>query len=430
MADDDAPEARSRLSTAGFLYGSRLYQAALGFGTSIIVARVLGPEHRGRYFLATTLALGSSVLAGLSMEAGAFWAVAERRAGVQKLFEVMGRCVLAAVVLASAGYLVVGVSFGLLSPVPALTIVSGLALVPVVTTQRVLDKIAFSVDRTELAAKGILVAATTYFLLVGLLAAVEQLSSTSVVLSLVASGLMGQLVPGVGLARAASRVPDESQPFGIRDIMRVGAENHLGVAAVWLGRRADVLVLANFVDGRSLGIYTLAITLTDLILLSSDVLAQSALGLQGSLSQKDSAKLSVRLAADSARIAGIQAALLVTVGWLLILVTFGREWTGVYPISVALAPGIMALAYIQPLVIVFIRHNRSLESAKVIAAGAALKLVATVLLAEPLGVIAVAAISSVIWILAALVLVRRFHQLFGLKAWAPTGLHPGGYRSR
>ena len=202
------------------------------------------------------------------------------------------------------------------------------------------------------------------------------------------------------------------------------------VAAVWLGRRADVLVLANFVDGRSLGIYTLAITLTDLILLSSDVLAQSALGLQGSLSQKDSAKLSVRLAADSARIAGIQAALLVAVGWLLILVTFGREWTGVYPISVALAPGIMALAYIQPLVIVFIRHNRSLESAKVIAAGAALKLVATVLLAEPLGVIAVGAISSVIWILAALVLVRRFHQLFGLQAWAPTGLHPGGYRSR
>jgi O-antigen/teichoic acid export membrane protein len=75
--------------TASIVYGSKLVNAAFGFVTAIIIARILGPAGRADYFLTSTLAIGIFTVFNLGLEISIFWALSERRVAVRRLKRAM-----------------------------------------------------------------------------------------------------------------------------------------------------------------------------------------------------------------------------------------------------------------------------------------------------------------------------------------------------
>ena len=413
--------------TAGLLYGSRVGFALVGVVTTVIVARVLGPEERGWYFLAMTVGLGVFVAVHLSLDQGAFWAIAERAATACQLWRPMLVCGTSALAVALGGYAVLAGTGLLLDGVPSATVVAAALLIPVSLVQQLAGGVVYALGRARVAAIGLLTAAAIQLAGTVALAVADRLDSTTALGVLVLSTGVGAWPMLAALSAANRGEQTRLAQFGMVELLGVSLRNHLGVASIWLARRADVLVVSVYVSAGDLGVYTLAVTLAEFVLLSADTIAQAALGHQGSLERGDSGRLSVALAADSTRIALAQVVLLAALGWPILAVGFGREWLDAYPMVLALLPGIVALAYVRPLLASFVRSGRSLETSLAIAAAAAFKIAATALVVKPFGLVTVGVVSSVAWIAAAVVIMWRMRAALGLQLWAPS-LVPGVLR--
>lgn len=410
--------------TVGILYGSRLGSALVGVVTTVIVARVLGPDQRGAYFLAQTVALGAFSLAHLSLDQGTFWAVAERSARVRQLWRPLALWTGAATIAAVVGYAALVGSGVLLDGVSSATVIVAAVLIPASLVLQFSSGLVYAFGQARVAAFGVAVAAGIQLVGTVAFALAGRLDSTTAIAVVVVSTLLGTW-PMLATLYATGR-HDEPRlaKFRIRELLGVSIQNHLGVVSIWLARRADILVISFFVSAGDLGVYTLAVTLTEFVLLSADAVAQAALGRQGALERGDSGRLSVALAADSTRIALVQVIMLGALGWPILLLGFGREWLDAYPSILALSPGIVALAYVRPLLAIFIRTGHSLELSLAIAVAAGLKIGATGVFAEHFGPVAVAAASSVAWIVAAMLIMWRMRAALDLRLWAPS-LVPG-----
>ena len=412
-----------RLPDFAFVYGARVAQATVGLALAVAIARVLGPEQRGWYFLAITVALGFYYLASLSVDQGIFWAVSERGARIPDLLRGLAGLALAITLAGCAAYLTLGVWTGLTDEVPLATALAASLMIPASAGRLVVDGALYAVGAPRVAALGLFVWALAQLALVAGLIVIGELDSTTVVIALGLSGIIG-LGPGVAHLWRSARgvVRRRVVPWG--RVVVVGLQNHVGVLSLWLARRVDVIVIAPFVSPRDLGLYTIAVTLTEFLLISSEALAQAGLGRQGRLERGAAGAFSTALAADAVRLGVAQAVAVALVGYPFLRYALGAEWAAAYPVLIGLLPGIVCLTYVRPLIPAFVRANRSLEMSAAVGLAAAVKVVGTILLAPGLGLAGVAGVASVAWALAAGLIAWRAAAVLGIPLWAPSRI-PG-----
>jgi O-antigen/teichoic acid export membrane protein len=202
-----------------------------------------------------------------------------------------------------------------------------------------------------------------------------------------------------------------------RSLLGVGLRNHLAVVGLWLALRADVVIVAQLVNKRDLGLYSLAVTLAEVMLLATDALALSALGRHRALRREASISYSVAVASQAARVAAMESLLVIGLGWPLILLAYGHEWLGAYPVLLCLAPGTIALGYMRPLGAAFIRAGRALERSAVMAAAATVNVGGALLATPLLGILGAAITSTSAYALGAALLAWRVRSSLGLKPW-------------
>ena len=407
--------------TAWVVYGSKVAGALVGFATSIVIARVLGPDGRADYFIASTVGLGVFAVCHLSVDQSIFWALAERRAPVARIVKAITPLAFVAAAVATALYWAVGFLGGFFNEVPNSTAFAGMLLAPVLVGRLILDTFLYASDRARVASLSLVLTAILQLAGIGALAAVGDVTSATVIVVSAASTFAGGL-PNAAVVAQLSSGFRTMRPLDLRPLMRVGLSTHLAVIAFWLALRADVLIVSRLVSKHDVGIYSLAVTLAEVILLASDALALTALGLHPRLDREQSYTYSVEVGAGAARVAALQVVALAGLGWPLILVAYGRAWLETYPVVIALAPGMIAVAYMRPVTVAFIRAGRALERSLVMVVAGLANIVGTLIATVKFGIVGAGVASTIAYALGALLLAWRLRVSLGASPWARTRL--------
>ena len=414
----------SAARTGATILAAKTASAALGVALSVVLARVLGTEGRADYFLVATLAAAAFAFAGLSQDQAVAWAMAEVTANARRIVLALWPIVLVLSAVGVAGYLVLSFPLGVLEGVPRSAVIAGVFLVPLAIARLVLDGLLYAADRGRVASMSALVAAVVQLGGVCVVWIVGRLDPTMVIVTS-ALGMTAGLVTCIPSARGLM-TERSSRPGSIRsgELVRVGLANHAGLVALWLALRADVFIVAALVSKDRLGVYTLALTLGEILLLTTDSLAQTAMGQQVSRSRKEGAHLSVAVAADSARLAVLQLLVLAAAGWPLIRYGFGAEWVDAYPVLLALGPGLAGYAYLRPLGVAFVRAGRSRDRAIALTAAGLVNVVGTWALVPRMGILGGGLASTFGYLVGAAILASRSVSAVGAHPWASSIVLP------
>ena len=202
--------------------------------------------------------------------------------------------------------------------------------------------------------------------------------------------------------------PSDLRPGLAARTILLGTRYHLGLASLYLLFRVDVLLLNARVSKDQVGLYSLAVTLAELIYLLTDSVAQVTLPRQVSADLVDAALLTARAARTNLLLACGAFAAVAGLAPSFVPMVFGPAFRGSVPALVALGPGVMALAMTRPLGAFLIRFDRPLLISSAIVSAMVVNVGMNLALIPGLGIKGASIASSVAYALLAATYVRWF----------------------
>jgi O-antigen/teichoic acid export membrane protein len=360
---------------------------ALGFVTSVLIARALGPSGRGEYYLPVTAGLTAMTIMHVSLESANTFFFAERRLSLSRLAGNAGALALA---LGPVGV-------GLLFAFYALTrnsVFTGVepsefaiaaAVLPFQLHLLWLGGILQLGKRLSRAQKALGAGAVVQLVLVGGLYAADELTVTAVLIAYAASIAVPWAIQ-LWLARGVVRVGPLFDWTLTRPILAFALKLHVGMVFWFLLLRADVFLVGYYLDSAAVGVYSLAVIFAELGLTLTAPLAMAALPYQSEAELGPAANLSFRVARVNALIAlGLAVAFTATL-WLAIPLLYGSEFEDAYPALVLLVPGIVALALARPLGSWLVRQDRPWTMASLAFGAFAMNLALNAVLVPDIGI--------------------------------------------
>jgi O-antigen/teichoic acid export membrane protein len=336
--------------------GIRSIVLALAFLTSLVTARSLGPDGRGLISLLLSLSVLASSLGGLSAELGfahQFGKNSEDQSGI-----LSG---------ATYGSVAWGLMVGLITAavaalvwtppgddtVVALVFLGCYTFLTVTTTwtQRAL----FLEGEPVRAAVVSLVESTITFGVVGVLAVTGGLT-VGLALAAIAGG------SAVGTVLSLVWTQGRPRYFRARQLaqaLATGTRFHLGQIALQLLVRFDIVLLSAFAGLASVGIYSVAVSLTAPVGVFATTIGTTFLREQFSPEEDQARIATLRLVAVTTLLVVPSAALLLLVAVPLIPVVWGPDFAGARLPLLLLAPGVVAMAVQRAVGNYFVRLGRA-----------------------------------------------------------------------
>jgi O-antigen/teichoic acid export membrane protein len=345
--------------TGVHVLGLRVATYALAFFGSVLTARALGPEGRGRYVLPLAILTIMFTLGNLGLEQAQVY-LAGQRTPLTSLWAnatVVG--VLSAVVawLVAAGVLLLPAAQRLTADIPMSWIVVTAVQLPVLLHILYWLNILQLAGRVRQAVATGCVAAGAQTIAVGALFVSHGLTPFRVLVLIGAGNLviwLTLLIIGVRAGIVSFRVDRPT----LRRGLRFGVRAQLGIVFVFLLLRVDQLMVQRILGFRELGVYSLAVVLAELLWLLSDPFATALLPHQVNAAGDDDLRLGFATARLTFLLVGVAAA----VAWftcpIVIRLVYGPDFDGaVWPFR-WLLPGIAALAIQRPLGNVLLKRGR------------------------------------------------------------------------
>jgi O-antigen/teichoic acid export membrane protein len=400
--------------------------AALGLAVGaasvagIVIARALGPDGRGLFELARTLALASAVVAGLGLGRAAIFLHGRARIERGELFG------------AVAGVLLLGtVSGGALAAVLLTNNWHGLDRVEIALTSASLPLIAFYFQG-HYALRGIgkeawyrrLLAVRDGFFLVLLPAALAiELSLTLVIGVWVIHWLLGAVVVALLLARACGRPRRPAHSW--RPLSVFGASQAAVALLLLVHMRLDVLILGWFDDSAEVGQFAVALGVAEplsygglaigLVLFPRTVMTTAADPTGGYERTKSALLAAVALALSGAVVLGFVAPTLIDL-------LFGGSFSPAVDPLRLLLPAVVALAAILVLQSDLTGRGRIWEVVAVQTTALVTNAVLALALIPQFGASGAAVASSMSYVLAAGLLAVIFRHATSASKEAPAGI--------
>jgi O-antigen/teichoic acid export membrane protein len=362
-----APEsftAEAALRRGGRLLGARLIQFASLFAANIVVTRALGPIDRGKYAAALTFATIAFLVGHLALADAVGRLLARREAALTDLVRFS---LAAAIALGSVAGLLTGISGVFLADVLLAGADTATVVLAAATVPLTFASVMGGTLLLRLGASGVfgMVCSLTGALQLGLTAAL------GLTVGLTPARALAVLATSLGAsavaywATLARRVGTEAlipvPPKGvIRRALRLGVVLQVSSISLFLMLRVDVLLVSVLTNAREVGLYSLATTLVELV-----YLAPMTLGLAGlsTLTHADEPRALV-FTADYARqnlaLATVLALAVATVSYPLVIVLYGRAWSGSILPLIILSAGVIALAVEGPVRAMLLRIARPL----------------------------------------------------------------------
>ncbi len=383
--------------TGVHVIGLRLATYGLGFVGSVLIARALGPDGRGRYVLPLAILAIVFTLGNLGLEHAQIY-LAGRSVPLETLW---ANATFVGVVVAVVVWGVTAMILLFVDPHPARTPVAWL-LVVVVQLPLMLH-ILFWLNILQLAGRvrsGVAAgsaAAAIQTITVVILYLGHVLTPFLVLVLIGATNIVTwAIVLGIGVRSGVASF--RMNRTHLREGLRFGIRAQMGIVFVFLLLRLDQVMVQRILGFDDLGLYSLAVTVAELLWLLSDPFAAALLPHQVAAEGDDD----LRLSYATARLALILVASAAVVAWVaspwVIRLVFGEAYeSAVWPFRLLL-PGVVALAIQRPLAGVMLKRGRP-GLISVFGAGALILNVAWNLLLLPrIGIAAAASGSSLSYI--------------------------------
>ena len=389
-----------------------LLALVFGVAVSILLPRVLGPEARGEYQLAVKLAGLVLAVAQWGIPEVLLQAVAERRADQRALIGT-------SLALGVGGAAVVALILSVLAPLFQDNLLKGVA--PLLLTLTLAGSMASIVG---LLTRRFVQLGGRLDLYNGL-----DVGRTALFLALVALG--GELLPRQALGPTVAWLIGEvalavvagawllritgggwaGDKSVARELTRAGAPIQFGLLGMFVGSEGGAFVLNASLDVAAVGIYSVALSVSRLVLQISIAL-RTALQPRLVASERDSAAITAAVTRHGL-LWMVLLAIALAVGSPLAPVVFTRDFTDVGPILVLLLPGMVAYGVWQLIASHLLRVGRRGFLAGVAWLFGVTSIALQAIGAQLFGLAGVATGLSIAYVLAAVVVLVAFVQLSG-----------------
>jgi O-antigen/teichoic acid export membrane protein len=323
---------------------AQVVTAVTAFGTTIVVARLLGPDGVGAYTVAMSLLLVLGTIGSLGVDQGIAWLVAggrwSPRAALrdsQMLAVLLGAACVALTVLAR---LLVPGAFAGMSV--AVTTLAALGL-PFLISWQYSRQLAVAQDRYE--AFVVPPALVTVLGVVLCAAGAVAFDTAGMIGGLTLSYVLTAawaLVDGVR-ARPPTAGPSGRRP--LRIAIRFGVRANAATALQLLNFRIDLFILSAVVGAAELGRYATAVSVTSVMFLAPQTLGQTVFPRVAALSAGDADQQRMRGVVEAKSVRHVSLITLVSLPvmalgmWALIPAIYGDAFQGAIELGLILLPG-------------------------------------------------------------------------------------------
>lgn len=386
--------------TGVHVIGLRVATYAIGFAGSILIARAVGPEGRGRYVLPLAVLAIVFTIGNLGLEHAQIY-LAGRKVPLTALWAnatFIG--VVAALVVWALAALVLLSPAGAAADSPVTWLLVALVQLPLMLHILYWLNILQLAGRVRAGVAASAVAAAVQTVAVVALFVTHGLTPFRVlVLTAITTGITWLVVLAIGWR--SGLVSLRVDRAHLRTGLRFGLKAQLGIVFVFLLLRVDQVMVQRILGFEALGLYSLAVTLAELLWLLSDPFAAALLPYQVQADGDDDVRLGYATARVSLLlVAGAAAMAWVASPWLIRL-AFGAGFDGaVWPFRLLL-PGIVALAIQRPLAGVLLKRGRPGLVSCFGAGALALNVALNLLLLSRVGVVAASIGSSLTYVVLA-----------------------------
>lgn len=352
--------ARPRISQLGaHTFKTKLSVQALGLVASILIARALGPEGRGRYYIPVTLATVALYLGNAGTERAQFRAWSRQEATPKGL-------VSAGVWLSGVlGIVVVGIGWAAF----VLGSDSLFAGVQSVDVLMVLGTLPFQIHVYLL--YGLFIAAG-YLPLTNQAALAAAACQTAGIVGLVASGaasvetvlafyVVSVTVPWLVMFPAALRLGGGlgTPPWALmRRLLSVGLQLEPYLLFTYLLLRADVFFVARYMSLADVGLYSVALTFAEVVWLATDSIVYSIIERQANAREAEATDVTLRAVRMNLLIGALLAMGLAAAAPIGVRIVYGDEFGRATSAILALLPASIAMGLWRPIGSLMLRLSR------------------------------------------------------------------------
>jgi O-antigen/teichoic acid export membrane protein len=372
---------------------------ALGFLASILIARAIGAEGRGLYYLPVIAATACTAVFNLSIENANTVLVSQR---VYPLSRISQNASLMACLL---GPLAVGVMLALWPAVDT-TVFRGLAFtdyaIAVATIPFGLHLLwlanIFLLGKRPGRSQAALLAGAAFQLAGVGVAYVGGFLSVRLVLVLYAGSVTLPWLLHIWWSKGVAAVRPVLDRTLARAVAALGMRLHLGLISFYLLLRFDVFLVSIYRDAADVGVYSVAVLFAELAWLLTAPLTQAIVPFQAELSAQGAAPLAFKAARFNVAVALLISAAFAATLWFLLPDLYGAQFADAYPAVVLLLPGIVAVSVVRPLTLVLTRLDRPLLYSAMFMAAFALNCALNVALIPALGINGASIASSIAYL--------------------------------
>ena len=337
----------ARKSILGF--GGQVYMLAIGLVSTIIVARLLGPEGKG--VLAVVAAIPSLAVGVASFGLGPSLAymAGKDRYSARDLASV---AIVWSLLLGSALGLFVWLLRDLLlgSILKGLTpqdLAVALLALPAVYLSTFLGALFIGHNRAVAFAGLQSVSATLNFAAVVGASLLMPRDSSAMVVALSISSWLGALI-SLAVYRAGFTLSPRRMVQVTRAATPYAAKSYVGQATSMFFLRADVFFLNYFAGPSAVGVYSVATNLAEKLWLLSNPVSSAVYSQITGAEREDAVRLTTLTARALLVLNGLAAVALLALSFLLVPIVYGAEFTAAVGYLALLLPGVVIYAVCQP----------------------------------------------------------------------------------
>ena len=363
-----------------------LASVVIGFGQSILIARVLGdPATKGGYDLTLATASLISLVLGLSLPVGATYVVARRRANAGALAKwllawaaLQGLVALVVFLLihdSAFGGALLPRTLGVWAIAPLVILVAGTSAVAS------LRNVLFGEQRIVVANNGDLMGrAIVPLAMIAVAVASVKLGPRYLPLAFLWCSALGMMVTSSRfLALLRNDLRSNSGAAGLREVLSFAIPAHVGNVVQFLNYRLDLFLVSALIGLRAVGIYALAVSVAQLLWLISQSAATVLLprvASEADTTPAAAAERSAQVARLTLWVTASAALFLALFGQFLIPVVYGEKFRDSLQPFLLLLPGISGFS----LAIVLAAHIAGAGRPSINVVVAAVALVVTLIL--------------------------------------------------
>ncbi|GIH73257.1 oligosaccharide flippase family protein [Sphaerimonospora thailandensis] len=384
----------SSLTAVAGILASRVLRLALGAVTGVLIARTLQPEGRGVYSVIATTAGAAIVVGHLSLEKSqiAFWPDLSRHRPLITNALVLGMSLGSFAALATAGFVMV-------NDLPGTFPLWATALLAIPFGSASVNFTAILLLRSQRKAvnQATVIASMVQCLPILALAAAGHVTITSVVICWAAS----TVVPFFISLRALWPISPRCERSLVRRQVSLSGRYHVGLVAYSFLLSADIFLLSAMDSAATVGLYTVAVTVTSLARIPADSITQVVLPRQAVSGALEAERVTAHTLRLTLLISTVFLGLVAAASPWLIPLVYGEAFaTSVAPLLV-LAPGAVALTLVRPVEQYLVRLGRPITMTAISCGALAVNLLLNLVAIPQWGAVGAALASTVAYTLLA-----------------------------